>query len=79
MLLKHNLKNIKIYPTVSFGVLNIDNERDETIITTNTVGKIVLKAKINSNNEIIDISSEASGVYFITILNSNKAYKIIIQ
>ena len=72
-------KNIKIYPTVSFGVLNIDNARDETIIITNIVGKIILKQRINSNNEIIDISGKSSGVYFISILNSNKAYKIIIQ
>lgn len=70
-----NNQNIKIYPNPSRGRftlgLNDFNCENTTIRITNSIGIVVREmrlAKISNNyNQEIDLSSMASGIYFITV------------
>jgi len=56
------------------GVVNINSEKldkNSTISILNILGKVIFQGKINNT---IDISKQASGIYFIRINTKNKVY-----
>lgn len=68
-------KSISLSPNPANDFLKV--KIDEEIISgaelnvNDFTGKLILKKKINSNNEILDISALSSGVYFMRISTDN--------
>jgi hypothetical protein len=68
--------DILIYPNPSGGVFNISNNKNiETaeVIIINLEGKIVYQGKYHSENNVIDLSDKAKGVYIIKINYEGKS------
>jgi len=86
---KSQSKNINIFPNPFSGLVNVDIKElasDCQIQIANSVGDIVTEVKVAkgfSGVKTIDLSNNASGVYLVNILYSNKAdnlnYKIILH
>jgi len=86
---KIDLKNLKIYPNPTKGLLNIEfngiNQNETEIIIFDTVGRII--KQINFKNvkpvfgEVINLQQIKSGIYFISIINGGKKIikKIILE
>lgn len=72
-----------IYPNPSNGLFTIKTKTGgtSTIDVFNLHGQIVYKNNMLSNNQVIDLSLQAKGVYFINIttINGVEIHKIIIQ
>lgn len=73
---------IKIFPNPVGQILHIhfiDNIEDSDITIYNVLGKIVLKQKLNTTVNSIDVSSIASGLYMLSIQteDSSKTFKFI--
>ena len=53
--------------------VKIDNEiiTDSELNVNDLTGKLILKKKLNSNNQILDISALRTGVYFMNISTDN--------
>jgi len=80
------IETLKIYPNPSVnGIFTIDpgNASENTMVTVyNIIGKIVLTKEIDVTTEnMIDLSNEANGTYFITIKNDRSTFtrKVIIN
>ena len=82
------VKNLKIYPNPSTGIVNLDaefdNANDIKLSITDISGRIVFNKDIDNTTfvkEQIDLSSNNKGIYFINILVNNKTltYRISIQ
>lgn len=77
-----NVKNnIAIYPNPTSSNLTIKGEFDsnETIAIHNLLGQNVGNYKINSNEQTIDVSQLAAGVYTISFNASKATFKFIKQ
>ena len=73
---------IKIFPNPVGQILYIhflDNIEDSDITIYNVLGKIVLKQKLNTTVNSIDVSTIASGLYMLSIQteDSSKTFKFI--
>jgi alpha-tubulin suppressor-like RCC1 family protein len=72
----------KIYPNPTSGIVNINYTLEKslnvTIRVTNIQGQIIHEIKMektsNLNNDIIDLSNQSSGIYFMTILNEKGSF-----
>jgi hypothetical protein len=69
--------SVSIYPNPSVnGVFNVDmgNTSNKTVVTVyNIVGKIIFTKEVNNvAKQLIDLSNEANGSYFINIKNDNQ-------
>ena len=69
-IIKENIKNIKVYPNPTKGVITI-NTNVETVMVRNILGEIV--ATFYSNK--IDIANQPNGIYFVEI-NSDTERRI---
>jgi len=60
-------------PASDFLKVKIDNEiiTDSELNVNDLTGKLILKKKLNSNYQILDISALSSGVYFLNISTDN--------
>lgn len=74
--------NFSIYPNPADDVLNIDIKGDNaTLLVSNIEGKIVQEIILENGNNIIDVSTFSSGLYFYQIEQANvvsKTQKLII-
>ena len=71
-----NSSAIKVYPNPANSEIFVElntNLKDEHLVIFNTVGKEVMKHKITSKSNKIDISSLEKGLYILKISNSTKA------
>ncbi|MFT4754223.1 MAG: hypothetical protein ACI9GM_000769 [Salibacteraceae bacterium] len=72
--------NIKVYPNPASDYIQIeriDNAKEEQFTLYDILGKVVLKTQLNSNNQIIEVSSLARGSYSFVIGDSTG--KIILK
>jgi Secretion system C-terminal sorting domain len=72
-----NLENIAIYPNPSKGIYNLslNNLTIDTIELYDLTGvkiNVIDNLKINNNESILDLTSVASGVYFLKIKSNNQ-------
>jgi hypothetical protein len=77
-----NVRNdIKIFPIPATDLLNIKGEFElgENITIYNMLGQMVLNKEITSNEESIDISPLASGVYTLSFNTAKVSRKFIKQ
>jgi len=72
--------DIIIYPTITDGVIHITNDQNKkyNYKVYNTLGQLV---NTNSTTNVIDISNNSKGLYFINLESNNqrKTYKIILN
>lgn len=70
---------VKIYPNPAADQITIKGEFDanESISVYNILGQKVMAVKINSNEQVINISELAAGIYTIQFNGSKAAYKFI--
>ena len=71
--------SFKIYPNPASSVLNIkanDNLANQPFIITDTLGKIVLKGKLNEGDNSINVEQLSKGIYYFKVAN-DKASKFI--
>jgi len=66
--------NILLYPNPSSGIFNIETNTNDLLIITDILGKEILSKKCNSNKEIIDLSSQTNGIYFVKIISNMQQY-----
>jgi len=64
--------NINIYPNPASDIISISNAANMNIKLFDTNGKLILKQKITSNLEYINIENLTSGIYFINIEENGK-------
>lgn len=75
-----NVKNnFLLYPNPATNVLNVkgDFDSNESITIFNMLGQTVLKKAITTNDESIDVSSLASGIYSVYFNNAKVSYKFV--
>jgi hypothetical protein len=81
----NELKNddyFTLYPNPSYGTFAIETKVNEyTLIITNVLGEIILSRKLQTEKSEIDISNQASGIYFIMVKYKNRTgiQKLILQ
>ena len=75
-----NMKDdIQIYPNPARDEFYISSENQilERVVVYNSIGKIIISEKINSNIHSIDISKFSNGIYFVRLIS--KTGEIIIK
>ena len=73
-----NELNILVYPNPTDNTFRVQcEEKIGEIQISNINGEILKTFKSNEKQSIINLSSYSSGVYFVTLLNWNKTFKII--
>jgi hypothetical protein len=71
--------NFVLYPNPTANTLNVkgDFDADESITIYNMLGQTVLRKAITSNDESIDVSGLAKGIYNVYFNNAKATYKFI--
>jgi len=71
--------NFVVYPNPANNVVNIkgDFDSNESVTIYNMLGQVVLKKTVASNEEAIDISALASGVYTISFNSAKVSRKFV--
>ena len=66
--------NISLYPNPSDGQFTIENAEGFDIVITDVTGKTVYSTtrKLENSKTQIDLSNQASGIYFIRFIDENK-------
>ena len=70
---------IKIFPNPNNGVFNLtcdSFEKNKTVEIYNTLGSLVKRMQISSENTQIDLSDESNGFYLLQIFENNKAIQL---
>ncbi|HXU28418.1 MAG TPA: T9SS type A sorting domain-containing protein, partial [Bacteroidia bacterium] len=68
-------ENISIYPNPSNGLVFVKTTakfQDMFVNVTDINGRVLFFEKLNSNNEQIDLTNNAIGIYFINVVDANK-------
>jgi hypothetical protein len=68
-----------LYPNPASNVLNIkgDFDDEESVTIYNMLGQTVLRKAVISNDQSIDITSLAQGIYNVYFNNAKVSYKFI--
>lgn len=80
--INENVKNnFALYPNPVTNVLNIkgDFDANESITVYNMLGQMIMKKAMASNEESIDVSALANGVYNVYFNNAKVTYKFVKQ
>lgn len=68
--------DVRVYPNPATDLINIEGlETNTTLEICDQMGRVVYVRKANKQNEIIDISSLTTGVYYLIVRNSNAVSK----
>jgi Secretion system C-terminal sorting domain/FG-GAP-like repeat len=66
---------ISVYPNPSNGNVVIEllsaNATESTVTITDAIGRIIAQQKLNAFKNIINLSKEANGVYFVKVANNS--------
>jgi surface protein len=69
--------SVSLYPNPVLSVLNVDNNlTNQPYKIVDTLGKVILKGKLNEGNNSINVEQLSKGIYYIKLAN-NKASKFI--
>jgi beta-galactosidase len=74
-------QDVKIFPNPSSGIFRINNCINSKISIYNLLGNKVFSIIANSNDQVIDLSSQTKGIYIIEVLlnNVSRYKKLVIQ
>ena len=68
----NNNSSIEVFPNPTNGQFTIKSDAIiETLTITDLAGNVVLNSNINQNQTLVDLSSQAAGVYFIKTSGNN--------
>jgi len=62
---KLNDKNISIYPNPSTGLINLSSTNKDNILIYNSLGTLIKNVTVNKGNNIIDLTNQKDGVFFL--------------
>ena len=72
-----NTSSLKLYPNPVLSVVNVDNNlTNQPYNIIDTLGKVILKGKLNEGNNSINVEQLSKGIYYLKVAN-NKANKFI--
>ncbi len=77
-----NEENISIYPNPSNGIFTLNSSiSNGEIFIYNLMGELVFQSQLNSPAFTIDLSNEASGIYFVHVNTGKELFtrKVIVQ
>jgi surface protein len=67
-----NTISLKLYPNPVLSVLNVDNNlTTQPYNIIDTLGKVVLKGKLNEGNNSINVEHLSKGIYYIKVADKN--------
>jgi endonuclease I len=76
----NNISNITLYPTITNDIVHITNanNREYKFNVYNTLGQLI---NSSTTNDVIDISNNQKGLYFINLQfeNQSKTFKVILN
>ncbi len=64
-------QNISLYPNPAQDQINIVCPAQSTLVLTNVTGQIINTIQNTKNQEVVNVSDLANGVYFVRIFNNN--------
>lgn len=75
---------VNVYPNPTNGIVNVTYKHATNINVENEIGAIVFEEKVENNNgatKNIDLTKLANGVYFVNVIDADKAskYKVILN
>lgn len=72
-------QNLQIYPNPNNGKFNIELIQNSDVCVTNFIGQIVLLESFFNGRNLIDLSNQPNGIYFLRVSNksSKQTYKLI--
>lgn len=75
---QHNLSSLRLYPTVTSGLVYTNSQEENTYTVYNSLGQTV---NVEIDEQTINLTDNASGIYYIKVNNqsSNKFFTIIKQ
>ena len=71
-----NTSLINLYPNPNNGLFTIELTSTSKVIVTNALGQIVIEATFEAGKHSLDIHNEATGVYFVRVIENNNQYII---
>jgi len=63
--------SLNLYPNPTSSILNIKVDAIQPYTITDTLGKIVLKGKLNEGDTTINVDYLSKGIYYIKVANNN--------
>jgi hypothetical protein len=60
-------KWVSVYPNPNKGFCTIELRVDAEMILTNALGEMLISKKVSKGKQILDLSSQADGIYFLKI------------
>ncbi len=63
--------SISVYPNPTTGIIQIMNAKNSIVEIIDVTGKLIQKIVITNEEQIIDLSQEEKGVYFIKVITNN--------
>lgn len=74
-------QQLKVYPNPTNGFFYIELDRQTEVTITDILGRSVYARKLNSGKQMMDLTKEINGVYFIRTINGDqqKVERIIIN
>jgi PKD repeat protein len=64
-------ENISLYPNPAQDQINISCPAQSTLVMTNVTGQIISTIQNTKNQEVMNVSELANGIYFVRIVNNN--------
>ena len=74
---QEKLKTLNVYPNPSNGLIHVnlsDMENESRIMIYNSIGAIIHNETVNTSDFTFDLTAYETGLYFITVQNSNQSY-----
>jgi hypothetical protein len=68
----NNTAAINLYPNPTKGQFTVEVTTKSTVIVTNALGQVLVNETMESGKHSLDISKEATGVYFVKVIENNK-------
>lgn len=68
---------VNVYPNPNQGIFTVDLPSDRHIEITNILGEKVADQLLLAGQNIIDINSQANGIYFLKIINNNNKQQVV--
>jgi hypothetical protein len=69
-------KTFNVYPNPAAGVLNIESLPGTEMSISNLDGRVILKTRLSSEKQVVDVSSFAPGVYLMRV--GEKSLRLVI-
>ncbi len=73
-----NADNISVYPNPTQNIITISNSANYTLTITDLTGRILIRKKLEKDNESLNLSNFESGLYIILLEKNNEHYSTIV-